>query len=278
MIDSAVARYLRAPDHPCKMRFVRWLGRTVIRREGILSRAHPNLRLMLHPDDFIELLLLRGEMYEPLTLQFLATNLAAGQSALLAGVNFGQHVAVASRAVGDEGLIVGVEPQPAALLRASRNLKLNNLQKPVRMVAAALGRGRGMAKMAWSDPGNRGAASMFDEGEGFHPPLLPVSEVVESFLPTGRMRLMLLDIQGYEMEVLLGLTPATRPELLVVELDPEFIGRSGIGAGILLDELRNQGYGVFDLSGQPATEGGYRELPEHNVIGVLPGAAVLWVK
>jgi hypothetical protein len=152
--DALLAAYVRGPDHPMKYRVVQWLGRRVIPERGIRAPAHPDLELYLHPRDWIEYQLLRGGRYEPLTLAFLSANLRPGDAAVLAGVNFGQHVAVAARAVGPSGLVVGVEPQPAALLRAARNLRLNGLAAQVRLVSAALGRTDALLPMRWSQPEN----------------------------------------------------------------------------------------------------------------------------
>jgi hypothetical protein len=128
MRDWIFTRYFRGPEHPAKLRFVRLLSRTVLPHEGILSRVEPGLRLRLHPDDWIEYTLLRGLPYEPLTLEFIESNLSPGDGSIFAGVNFGLHVAIAARAVGPQGLVLGIEPQPNALLRARENLALNGLE------------------------------------------------------------------------------------------------------------------------------------------------------
>ena len=118
MRNFITVKYLRGPEHPGKLRVVRALARTVIPENGIAVSVGEGVSLYLHPRDWIEYLLLRGNPYEPLTLQFLRANLLPGDGAVLAGVNFGLHVAVAASAVSESGRVVGVEPQPAALLRA----------------------------------------------------------------------------------------------------------------------------------------------------------------
>ena len=158
--------YLRTPDHPCKYRVVKWLGKVVFPSSGVRASAYPELDLMLHPRDWIEYLLLQGRRYEPLTLDFLKSNLRTGDCAILAGVNFGQHVAVAARAVGISGRVIGIEPQPAALLKARENLRLNGLSRQVMLLSLALGRKTELLSMAWSLEENSGAASLLDKGEG----------------------------------------------------------------------------------------------------------------
>jgi FkbM family methyltransferase len=271
--DWLISRYLRGPEHPGKLRLVRSFAGRVIPERGVRAKVAPELKLYLHPRDWIEYLLLRGTAYEPLTLAFLAANLVAGDAAILAGVNFGLHVARAARAVGPTGVVVGVEPQPAALLRAKMNLELNGLAAGVRLVQAALGRREELVPMPWSNPANAGAASLLDSGAGFWVPMLRLDSLT-ALLGGRRRRLLLLDVQGYELEALAGCDLENGPELLVVELDPEFLRRSGVAAGDIAERLLAARYALYDLHGSPATE--LLDLPERNLVAVRPGATVRW--
>jgi FkbM family methyltransferase len=266
--------YAQTPEHPSKYRIVRWLGRHVFPEEGILCRAYPNIRLYLHPRDWIEYLLLRGERYEPLTLTFVESNLRAGDLAILAGVNFGLHVAVAARAVGEQGLVIGIEPQPAALLRASQNLRLNNLLHRVRLVSVALGGHEELAHMAWAASASPGTASLLDEGPGLSVSVLPLSRIVKT-LESQKVRLLLLDVQGYESQALAGLDEDCRPEILVVEIDPAFLAKANTDSAALLRKIVDLGYSLHSLDGTRATPD-CKSLPERNVICLREDAQVSW--
>ena len=63
--------YAQTPEHPTKYRMIRWLGRHVFPTDGIKHRAYRDIKLYLHPRDWLEYWLLRGEAYEPLTLKFI---------------------------------------------------------------------------------------------------------------------------------------------------------------------------------------------------------------
>jgi hypothetical protein len=165
--DAILRTYMRLPEHPTKYRVVRWLGRNVFPEPGVWATVYPNVRLRLHPRDWIEYVLLRGDRYEPRTLAFLAANLRPGDAAVLAGVNFGLHVVVAARAVGAGGAVIGVDPQPAALLRTRFHLEANGLSGPVTLVSGGLGTGWGLVGMAWSTAENAGTASFLAQGDGF---------------------------------------------------------------------------------------------------------------
>ena len=268
--------YAQTPEHPTKYRMVRWLGRHVFPEQGILCRVYPEVKLYLHPRDWIEYLLLRGEKYEPLTLAFMEENLRAGDLAIFAGVNFGLHVAVAARAVGEEGLVVGIDPQPSALLRATQNLQINNLHHRVRLVGVALGEQDKLLPMAWSSSSNAGAASLFDEGDGLIVAVLPLSSIVETLEPQN-VRLLLLDVQGYESQALAGLDNECRPEILIVEIDPEFLARANTTSVALLSKIVDLGYSLYSLDGTKETPDS-SSFPERNVICLRKDTEVAWLK
>jgi FkbM family methyltransferase len=188
-------------------------------------------------------------------------------------VNNGLHVIVAARAVGGTGLVVGIDPQPSALLRARRNIDLNGVAGPIRLLSAALGADAALTHMPWADSGNHGAASLLDSGPGFEVPIVTLAAVVDA-LCSGPVRLMLLDVQGYEGPALQGLKHH-RPELLVVEDSEEYLARAGTSRAMLYSLMREMGYGLHDVFGSDVNESG--RLPaECNVIAVRPGVKVEW--
>jgi len=267
--DRLLRRYISAPDHPAKFRFVRWLGRHAMTSDGIVAGVHPGVMLWLNPIDWIEYLMLRDGSYEPLTLDFLQRNLRPSESAILAGVNNGLHSIVAARAVGATGKVVGCEPQPGALLRARLNMELNGLSDgSLRLVACALGSGRGLTPMAWSAADNPGAASLLTQGAGFTVPLVSLAELASS-LELAPIRLMLLDVQGFEMQVLDGLGEL-RPAIVIVEDDPTYSAGFGQSRAALHQRLRDLGYSLRDLHGTPV-EASDVELEERNLVGVFRG-------
>lgn len=272
--DRLLIWYLRLPNHPFKLRIVKWLARVVFPEEGVTAIVYPDLTLRLHPRDWIEFLLLQGEHYEPMTLDFLARNLQPGDGAVLAGVNFGQHVAVAARAAGPSGCIVGVEPQPKALLKTYENLRLNNLGKQVRLVSAALGRKPELCPMAWSSEQNSGRVSLFDQADSLIVQITPIANVMKSFFPH-TPKLLLIDVEGFELEVLAGLDAAQLPPIIIAEIESALLQRAGTMPAEVFSHFANLGYKLFSLTGTPISPT-KPDLPEHNVIGVLEGVEVKW--
>jgi FkbM family methyltransferase len=275
MIGRLLKLYVAGPSHPGKVRLVHWLGRHVLPARGVAGTVYPGRRLWLRPNDWVDFLMLRDGSYEPLTLDFLRANLYPGDRAILAGVNNGLHAIVAAGAVGAAGRILACDPQPAALLRAHANAELNGLPEGVLvLVAAALGSAPALAPMSWPPPDNPGAASLLTPGDGFIAPVYTLAHLAAS-LGVDRPRLLLLDIQGYEEQALAGLGDL-RPEIAVVEDDPEYGSQVGVSRATLCDHLVRLGYQVHDLHGRPVSGAAGADLPERNLVGVLPGAAVRW--
>jgi FkbM family methyltransferase len=277
MIASLLRLYIKGPEHPAKYRIVRWLGRRLMPERGVVGDVYPGARLWLNPVDWIEYLLLSGVQYEPLTLDFLAANLRPGDTAIFAGVNNGLHAIVAAQAVGAAGRVIGCEPQPAALLRARANIALNDIAEgSLTLVAGALGGAAAFTPLPWAPADNRGAASFFAAGSGFVAPVFELAEMARA-LSVERIRLMLLEVQGYEDQALAGLGDLLRPEIAIVADDPEFSAKAGVARPTLYQRLLGMGYRLHDVHGAPVDPAG-RGLPERNLFAVLPGVAARWIE
>src|SRR5215207_6916881 len=247
LLASELRAYVRAPSHPAKYRVERWLGQCLLPEKGGVFEVERNVRLRLHPRDWIEYTLIRDAQYEPLTLQFLEANLQRGQQAMLAGVNFGLYVIVASRAAGDDGIVVGVDPQQGALDRTRSHLALNGAPANVRLVAAALSSAGRILVMDDPPENNSGAANVRKPGTG---PLcavaMPAGELWRA-LATGQPSpdLFLLDVEGFEGEVLSGFDPSFRPRILIIELWDPFLREVGWSNERVRLSLIAMGYQLF---------------------------------
>jgi FkbM family methyltransferase len=275
MLNPFLAAYARLPEHPAKYRMIRWLGRWAFPAQGVVQEVQHGIRMHLHPRDWIEYEILRGNPHEPKTVEFLMRNLQPGDNALLTGVNNGMHVIAAARAVGARGCVLGVEPQPAALLRARGNIDLNGVAAIVKLVSAAVGHGTDLTPMSWSSEENSGAASLLDSGPGFVVPLLELSTVIEKLCP-GTLHLMLLDVQGYEVPALQGLAMDRLPLVLIVEDGAEWLDKAGSSRRQLYGQMHAMGYELRNLMGNVAAPDG-PPLLEENLVGIRPGATVHWL-
>jgi FkbM family methyltransferase len=173
--------------------------------------------------------------------------------------------------------VVGVEPQPASLIRARANLLLNDLPDNVRLVAGALGASQDFLPMAPAPSHNSGAATFLDAGgerRPFQIPVWPLGGLLRR-LGVGRPDLFLLDVEGFELEALRGVEPDAAPRLVVVECKGRHLERAGATEEALFERLAELGYRCFDLHGRPAAPGD--DLVEFNVVGALDGRAATFV-
>ncbi|MHB1590858.1 MAG: FkbM family methyltransferase [Sulfuricella sp.] len=142
--------------------------------------------------------------------------LSPGDIALDVGANLGAHTVPMARLVGRRGRIYAFEPQRMMFQTLCANLALNDLIN-VEARQAGLGAEAGVARVADLSPWlmeNFGGVSL---GEG--PTEVPV-ETVDS-LGLERCRLIKIDVEGMEREVLLGArgTLARLRPFLYVECD-----------------------------------------------------------
>jgi FkbM family methyltransferase len=270
LAENVYRAYLRAPNHPAKLRVEKWLAQMLLPEQGGVFAVGDDVRLRLHPRDWIEYVLIRDSSYEPLTLEFLKRNLRSGGTAMLAGTNFGLHVVVASRAVGSSGFVVGVDPQLNALSRTRASLALNGSYPNVRLVAAALGSSGDLLVIDDPPDANAGTANLRQPGRG---PMCAVTmragevwRALSSSTPSPD--LMLLDVEGFEGHVLAGFDERFRPKTLIVEIWEPFLREVGSSKAQLCSRLRELGYRLSTIDGHPASA--ETELPEHNIVAVQP--------
>lgn len=268
--------YVQAPEHPGKLRVEHWLAKWILPVEGVPYNVKSGIRMLLHPGDWIEYLLIKTGSYEPVTLDFIGKNLREGDTAFFAGVNFGLHVAVASTCVGPRGRVVGIEPQPRSLCRTMENLRLNGLDENVILVAGALGSRREILPMEEAPLENTGTASLCGTGEQgrLRVCVQPVEDLAAN-LTCLNPRLFLIDVEGFEEMVLRGFGSSFRPEFLIIEINAGILSFSPGAEEGLLEKLADLGYQLYDLKGRPAVSG--MELIEANIVAVFRGkAAPVW--
>jgi FkbM family methyltransferase len=200
-----------------------------------------------------------------------------GHTALIAGVTNGLDVMTCSRAVGLQGLVIGVEPQPSSLVRARSNIELNVLPPNIRLVSAALGDMEGFIKIGAAPRENAGWSSIVLREHGELPydiRIVPVATLLAD-LGVPSIDLMLLDLEGYELQALKGLQGGPLPTVLILEVHPKVLELTQTDPTEYYGAVEALGYRCFDLSGRCAGPG--HKLPESNLICLRESARVIWV-
>jgi len=170
-------------------------------------------------DEYIGRAIEKYGEYSALETRLLERLCASGDIVIEAGANIGAHTVALAKRVGPEGRVLAFEPQRLVFQTLCANVALNSLTN-VECYWAAVGSAEGRIIVPEPDPtrqSNFGGVALSDVPDG-----LPVDCVsLDRFVSLPRMRLLKIDVEGMEAEVLLGgrqLLKKFRP-ILYVEND-----------------------------------------------------------
>jgi FkbM family methyltransferase len=186
------------------------------------------------------------EDYEP-ELAYLKQVLSPGQVFVDAGANFGIYTTIASRLVGDSGVVISFEPAVETYPILDRNVEINQLEN-VRVFHAAVSDREGITRFYHNDdaPNSYSLGAVNDETEFEEIETITLEKVFEQE-KIKRFDLMKIDVEGAEELVLQGaksLIEQMRPKIIfeVSSKGAQRLGLSQNGAWNLLQEL---GYSFF---------------------------------
>lgn len=149
---------------------------------------------------------LMGDLLEP------------GQHVLDLGANIGYYTLLSARAVGPEGRVLALEPDPGNLDLLERNVELNGFEDRVEILAVAASDRKGTARLAAGDAANLRRIDAAGTVE--------VETVSLDDLLAGRPRVDLLrmDVEGHEVQVLDGMDGTVEdgegPRRILMEVHP----------------------------------------------------------
>jgi len=265
LLDRVLRYYARTPEHPAKQRVFNWLCRHLLGGRPLEVVVAGGLRLRLRSEDFIERTLIFDDWHEPMTTRFVLANLAAGQTAFIAGSHSGYFVLQAARAVGPTGRVVTCEPVPASLAATLDHLRLNDLSTGVTCLCTALGAENDHVRLAL--PETDFCMVSLSSPSANAPYLTRVSTLANALSAAAAPSpdLVLLDVEGFEWAALRGLG-TNRPRWLIIESDPRLHAQRGESQAAFFDFVRSLGYALHTVLGEPVTTTGF--FPENNVVAI----------
>lgn len=185
--------------------------------------------------------------YEPQMVESLTSLLRKGDVFLDVGANEGYFSIIASKLVGDSGLVLCIEPQSRLQEVLFRNLAENSAFN-VQVLQLAISDTRGTANICLLPDTNTGGSGLFRTARYAVPtqlvPQTTLSHLV-GLLRTNRIRLMKIDIEGFEYEAILGskgLFAGDVIEHIALELHPSILAARGKSAAEIVAFLRQNGY------------------------------------
>ncbi|MCC7298596.1 MAG: FkbM family methyltransferase, partial [Bacteroidia bacterium] len=143
--------------------------------------------------------------YEIGTLRLIQKYLAPGDTFIDVGANIGLMSIFASQCVGNAGSVLSFEANPDTLKILNQNISINNINN-IKTSGIALGSQVGKGKIFSNLALNRGSASIVTHAEGsasYEIEIKPLDELLE---PNQTIHLIKIDIEGYELEALKGMT------------------------------------------------------------------------
>lgn len=179
--------------------------------ESFLPRAArlPNGLIMdVDAAEWGQLALLTAGANEPATLRLFERLLVPGDVVFDIGAHVGHHALVAARTVGETGKVFAFDPQPYNADRICRNAELNGVSNIV-VVCAAAGERDGFLRVPFQSARDRSRLSLVEKGPNDLATRIEVPvRRLDTFISEhalGEGKLLKIDVEGYELEVIRGL-------------------------------------------------------------------------
>ena len=260
LLDAALMAYGRAFEHPCKIRFVRWLTRTFA--GGRIKIRHVGGAVIaIDLEDYIGWAIFRTGSYEPASLA-LALKIMSAEPGLFVdvGANFGWYTCAVASIAGAR--IIGIEPDPENCAALLANIGHNGLRNVV-VFHGAVGPQPALLAMARRSPGNSGTVAVASgpvaSSGSYWTGSTPLQDLLNALAqPAARPVLIKIDVEGFEPQVLAGLDFAGpfRPKNILIEYD-RTLGAAAWGCYENFAAFFTQrGYDLFDVTGRPLTGDG----------------------
>jgi FkbM family methyltransferase len=215
------------------------------RASRLLPISHNGMLLIPLPSDEIFAGLALGRDFESSELHFVSHLLRPGEVFWDLGANFGLFAVTAARAVGRNGHVLALEPDPRNLRRLRANVLLNRCRN-IELIAAAVGESTGVTSFESCDQGAYSGVRVSE-----HPGRTRTISVAQTTLDTlsrepGRLapQVIKMDIEGSELFALRGgvdLFERTRP-ILLAEFSDRRTAPYGYAAADIYDWLAERAY------------------------------------
>jgi FkbM family methyltransferase len=208
--------------------------------------------------------------------------LRPGDVAVDVGANIGCHSLAFAEVVGPAGRVLAFEPEPRNVRLLRANAELNGLAIEVHPVALSDAAGRLTLHLV---PGNAGAHAIGPParaGDGTGTVEVEATTLDDALAALGgrKVRLLKMDVEGYEWRVVAGARRVLRQHrpIVMTEFSPLLIARRGGDAAAYLDAFKELGYAPLvlheDGAAAPTTWEALRRPPRSGLnLLLLPGEA-----
>ena len=179
---------------------------------------------------------------EPETTIFLQGHLQSGDVYVDIGANVGTTTLVAAKAVGESGIILCFEPNKKTYKALITNINKNNFSN-ILAKQCALGSKEGTVLFSDKNSDDMNRVSVVGEGD-----TVPLSTLDSYTKNIGKIKLLKIDVEGYEMEVLQGSVQTLKKTEMVLF---ESIERNALNYGRSISEiilfLKQNNFRIVDM-------------------------------
>jgi FkbM family methyltransferase len=269
LADRLLLFYIRkVPDHPVKRRLVNKINDAWFKDGVQLEKNQACFHLSTREQTGLGLMI--EDEYEPLTMKLAETILSGGGVLFDIGANMGLWSIQLSKI--KNVAVYSIEPSFEIFALLQKNMHSSGA-KNITPINLALSNADGFGYMFNQHPKNLGTMKVVnDRQDGAYLVRLCTLADLLGYLNIQRIRLMKIDVEGFELNVLKGLFAgdnAVRPENLIMEFN-ELIERTGYTQQESFDYIISQGYKPFNMLGQVYIFG--EDMPESNLLFKYTGA------
>src|SRR5215208_5801779 len=210
------------------------------------------ISMELDPYDWLQSEILRDKCLEPLTSNLYELLLRPGDNYVDVGAHVGFHTLLARKFVGATGRVVAIEPQPYNCQKIMANWRSNGFTN-LTLFVAAVGEHDTSVSLHQQSASDTSRLSLClepvnDQPQVFNVPMKRLDTIFNS-LALSQVRLLKIDVEGYELESLRGLGSylLAIDNIILEVLD----GATQLSAktSALLGLLESNGYALRTVSG-----------------------------
>lgn len=201
-------------------------------------------------EDLIQRHLYYFGTWEPHISGWIAAHLRPGDCFVDVGANIGHYSLLASACVGSEGRVVAIEAAQDIHGLLDRHVTLNG-RRNIRTVQCAAAAERGVVKLYHGHSGNIGkTTTIAGDGVATDVRAVPLAEILAAD-EIARIRIIKVDVEGAELQVLRGLAPllpALRDDAeIVMEVSPNLMPDPERSRDEIFATMRAHGYWAYVL-------------------------------
>ncbi len=231
---------------------VRWIW--ILFHLGVedVATTRDGVRMRCSLRDMIQMFVYLFGSWEPDLAAYLRRRLMEGDVYVDVGANVGTFALLAAKSVGPNGRVCAIEASPRIADRLRRNLGMNGgLAASVEVIEAAAGSEEGVVTLFKGPTKNEGMTTSLPErglAEEGSVRSAPVGELIDR-ATLGRARVIKIDVEGAEREVLAGLARSisdlNRTAEVIVEFSPHWWRASQPGVAEVLEPYQRAGFNVY---------------------------------